>query len=188
MTALGTTTVRLLHRVRAAHGLTGAAVTALSARLLPPVPPEWAVVVKGGDVLVIARDGLPPVAGTPRLSVRVTDPAAAVLLAEPFVEIPLTGPDLVHVFAPVPRTVTVVLVDAAGAPRTGRAVTAAPAAGGAAVPLPELGGTPGTYRTAPVTWTTATSPFDLTVDGEPHGRLAVDPTRTDTRVHVVSTT
>lgn len=187
MTALGTTTVRLLHRVTATHALTGAPVTPLAARLLPPVPPWWTVVVKGGDVLVIARTGLPPVAGTPRLSLRVTHPGTAALLAQPTVDIPLTGPELAHAFAPVPQTVTVVLTDGTGAPRTGRDVGAVPPAG-AAVPLPELGGTPGTYRSAALTWTAATSPFDLTVDGVPQRRLGLDPTRIDTRVHVVSTT
>ena len=193
----GTTTVRLLHHVRAVHAVTGAPIRSLRAALVEPAPPGWALVTKStGDVVVQARttlpepaDGAPGGPGGPPVQVHLTvaDPLEAVLLAAPEATVDLTAPSRTHAFAPVPMTVTAVVVDATGEPRTGVTVTADPD-GAPAVAMPEDPTTPGTYRTAARTWTAAETPFDLTVDGEPQRRLALDTTRTDTRVHVVSTT
>lgn len=202
----GTTTVRALLHVRAVHAVTGEPVRSVRAVLLPPAPPGWVLVVKRtGDVVVQARsgvptpgDGAPGAPGGPPVRVRLTvaDPAEARLLAAPEATVDLPAaltpapaviPALAHAFAPVPMTVTAVVVDTTGGAVTGATVAAEPD-GAAAIALTEDSEIPGTYHTEARTWTAAETPFDLTVDGEPHRRLALDTTRTDTRVHVVSTT
>ena len=92
---------------------------------------------------------------------------------------------------PLPATLAGVLLTAGtGAPRTGRTVVARAGSGPNSRPtvaLPETT-TPGTYRTAPVTWAAAFVPLDLLVDGGLLRRITVDLIRAETLVRLVDTT
>jgi hypothetical protein len=186
---IATTTVTLAHRVSLRHASTGAPIAPVGARL-DHTPHGWSLRVRGADVLLTARQGAPAPAATPTLTVWATDPQGALMLATPTVDVPLTGPDLTIDVEPVPMTLTVELVrPTTGAPRTGRTVAARATSGPnprPTVPLPEV--SPGLYRSAPVRWTARHTPLDLRVDGSLLRQMAVDFTRTETRVRLIDTT
>jgi hypothetical protein len=171
---------KVMFTLRVRHAVTGRAMPALRATLVPPTPWWWAIDTAGGLVGVHALDRYANAGAAPVVRLSITDPLLALVVVDPVVELTLTAPDTTHEFTPVPQTVTVDLVDAHGVPRTGRTVRAG------AVPLPAVAGEPGVYRSAPRTWTTADTPFDLEVDGTAASRHLLDPYRTDTRLRAVS--
>lgn len=184
----GTTTVRLVHRVRMRHAVTGEAV-AITARL-DAVPYGWSLRVRGTDAVVTARDGVPTPTTTPTLTVAAADHRTAAVLATPSVDVPLTSADITVDVAPAPMRLALELrTPGSGAPRTGRTVRARATTGPnpkPTVPLPEAA--PGLYRSAPFTWTAAFIPLDLLVDGDLLRQLTVDLTRAETLVRLVDTT
>lgn len=184
----GTTTVRLVHRVRMQHAVTGEPIHVTAH--LDTVPYGWTLRVRGADAVVTARDGVPTPAAPPTLTLAAADPRTAALLATPSVDVPLTSADITVDAAPALLRLAVELrAPTSGAPRTGRTVVAR-ATGGPnpkpTVALPE--GDPGVYRSAPVTWTAAFVPLDLVVDGDLLTQVTVDFARAETLVRLVDTT
>ncbi len=186
---VASTTVRLVHLVRLRHPATGAGVP-LARAALEPRPYGWSVRVRGSDAVVVARDGVAAPAAPPSLRVTVAAPGADRLAAADVV-IPLTAPELTVDVTPLPATLAVELfTPGTGAPRTGRTVVARAGSGPNPRPtiaLPEST-TPGTYRTAPVTWAATFVPLDLLVDGDLLRRITVDLTRAETLVRLADTT
>jgi hypothetical protein len=185
---LATTTVRLAHRVRLRHTATGEVIEPVQARGV--LPYGWAMRVRGGDVVVTTRDGAPVPAAAPVITVTVGDLRLAALVQTPTVDVPLGAAEITVDVAPVPMTLDVELsTPTSGVPRTGRTVTARATSGPTprpTVPLPESA--PGVYGSGPVVWTAAFTPLDLLVDGDLLRQLAVDHTRSATRVRLVDTT
>lgn len=185
---LATSTSRLVHRVRLRHESTGESLTPLSAQA-DDLPYGWSLRVRGGDVVVSSRDGAPVPAVPPTLVVSVADPRLALLVTTPTVTVPLVGADITVDVPPVLMTLTVELVrPTTGAPSTGRTVTARATSGAnprPSIALPEV--SPGVYQSDPVLWTARFIPLDLRVDGSLLRQVAVDFTRTATRVRLVDT-
>lgn len=185
---LATTTVRLVHVVRLRHASTGEVIAPVSAS--GSLPYGWSMRVRGADVVVTARDGTPVPAADPVVTVSVADLRAAALLATPTVDVTLAAAEITIDVAPVPISLEVELTTpATGAPRTGGTVVARATSGPAPLPtiaLPETD--PGVYGSGPVLWTAAFTPLDLLVDGDLLRQLAVDHTRSATRVRLVDTT
>jgi hypothetical protein len=183
---LDTVVTELRHHVRARHASTHEPLAPLLA-VLPDAPPGWHVAVKGPDVVVAARHGMPGPAAPPTLRLTVGGPLAPWL--EPATDtVPLTADEIVHDFQPTPMTLTVELVKKAdGKAATGRNLTAHGSAG-APVTLAELAAEPGTYRSPARVWAAEFQPFELRLAGVLVTRLAIDFTRTDTRVRVVDPT
>lgn len=169
---------QVVYTLHVRHAVTGRAVPGLRATLVPPTPWWWAIAAVDGRIGVHALDRYAGDGHAPVVRLSITDPLLALVVVDPTVELTLTAPDTTHDYVPVPQTVTVDLVDATGAPATGRTVHAG------AVPLPAVA--PGVHRSAARTWTAAETPFDLEVDGVVTGRHPLDPYRTDTRLRVVS--
>ncbi len=186
MAVLDTVVTELRHHVRARHASTHGPLAPLLA-VLQGAPPYWHVEVKGPDVVVSGRRGTPAPAAPPTVRLTVGGPLAPWL--QPATEtVPLTAPEIVHDFQPAPMTLTVELVKKAdGTPVTGRTVTAHGSAG-APVTLPELAVEPGTYRSPAQVWPAAFHPLELRIAGVKVVRLAIDFTRTDTRVRLVDPT
>ena len=186
MAVLDTVMTEQRHHVRARHASTHEPLAPLLA-VLQPAPPGWHVEVKGPDVVVSARHGMPAPAAPPALRLTVGGPLAPWL--EPATEtVPLTAGEIVHDFQPTPMTLTVELVKKAdGKPATGRNLTANGSAGGP-VTLPELAAEPGIYRSPARVWGAEFQPLELRIAGAKVVRLAIDFTRTDTRVRVVDPT
>lgn len=185
---LTTTTVRLAHVVRLRHAATGEAIEPV--RASGELPYGWTMRVRGADVVVTTRDGTPVPAADPVITVSVGDLRTAALLATPTVDVPLTAAEITVDVAPVAMTLDVELsTPGTGAPRTGRAVVARATSGPTPRPtiaLPETD--PGVYGSGPVVWTAAFTPLDLLVDGDLLRQLAVDHSRSATRVRLVDTT
>jgi hypothetical protein len=178
---------KLRHHVRAAHAATGQGIAPLRAAL-EVTPPGWYVGVKGADVVVTAREGVPEPAAPPVALITVADPLTALWVAPTSVRVNLTAPELTATFAPVAMTLTVELVaKAGGAPSPGRALVAR-GSGAPDVALPEVAGEPGTYRSASRVWTAAHVPLELRIGATVLARLTLDFTRADTRVRVVDPT
>jgi hypothetical protein len=74
-----------------------------------------------------------------------------------------------------------------GGPSPGRTVEAR-ATNATRIPLPELAGTPGTYRSAARVWTAGFNPLDLLVGNTLVRRVAIDFARSETRVTVIDPT
>jgi hypothetical protein len=182
---LATTRTTIRHHVRVRHATTHRSVTPLAAQLEAPAPWWWSVRPVDGGVVVFAPDGRREPTAPLELTLRVTDPVTATMLSAPEARIRLTAAELVHEFQPVRQTVTVLVVDRQGTPRTGVTVRAVPTSG-SPIALPAVAGSPGTYRSAQRTWLFADTPFELQVEGRPVDRFGVDPTRLDTRLHVVT--
>ena len=196
--SIATVTTLLRHQVRLVHATSGTPVTGLAARLEPPTW-GWSLRVVGGVVVVSSLADLPATSVPPsHVSITVTDGAAADVLVIPPVpgEPPrtvlaaLTAPEVDVPLDPVPMTLTVVLTTpSTGAPRTGRTLVARARTGPnpkPTIPLPEV--SPGTYRSAPVTWTAPFVPADLLVGTRLLRVLSVDLSTTSTRIHLVDTT
>jgi hypothetical protein len=162
------------------HAVTGRAMPALRATLIPPTPWWWAIDTTSGLVGVHALDRYVGSGNAPVVRLSITDPLVALVVVEPVAELTLTAEDTTHEFVPVRQTVTVDLVDGDGTPRIGRLVRAG------AVPLSPVADEPGVYRSDARTWTAADTPFDLEVDGTAVGRHLLDPYRRDTRLRAVS--
>jgi hypothetical protein len=175
---------KVVFTLRVRHAVTGGAIASVRATLIPPTPWWWGLAASPGLIGVHAPDRFAVSTRPPVVRLSITDPVLALVIAVPVVELTLTA-DTIHEFVPVPQTVTVDLVDDHGHPRTGRTVEAL-AISGTALPLPEVAGSPGTYRSAARTWTAADTPFDLEVDGRIEARHLLDPFRTDTRLRAVS--
>ena len=175
----------LRSHLRARHASTGRPFAPLQAVLEDP-PPGWHLRVNGADVVVTARQGLADPPAPPVVRLTVGDPVLALRVQQPTAQVALTASEIVHEFQPVPMTLTVDLVAAAdGEPQTGvtlRAHGASPPA----VDLPEV--VPGTYRSPARVWTSDFHPLELRIGGTLLMRLAIDFTRTDTRVRVVDPT
>lgn len=158
----------------------GTVVVAMDQRHLPPDP-------KPGDpprpklkLKLVVPDGL--------LARRVADTEAVVEL-----DATIDTDALAHdvEFDPIPMTLTVDLVRPGagpnGGPSTGKTVEAR-ASNATREPLPEVAGEPGTYRSAARVWTSGFNPLDLLVGNALVRRIAIDFSRTDTRVTVVDPT
>jgi hypothetical protein len=173
--------------VRARHASTGLPFAPLHAVLEDP-PPGWHLQVKGADVVVTARQGLADPPSAPVVRLTVGDPVIALRVQQPTAQVALTASAIVHEFQPVPMTLTVDLVAADdGEPQTGvdlKAHGASPPA----VDLAEVAGEPGTYRSPARVWTSDFHPLELRIGTTVLTRLAIDFTRTDTRVRVVDPT
>lgn len=178
------TAVRHVLHVR--HTLSSGAVPSLSATLVPPTPWWYAAkLTPAGDFAVVAADRFPDDAADPVVRLSVTDPATAASLTEPLVEVTLSQADQTHTFTPANLTVTVVLVDKPGKPRTGlNNILAVPGAG-AAIALSEVAADPGTYRSAPRAWTTAQLTFDIQAGVAVVGHYRLNPFALDTRLYGV---
>jgi hypothetical protein len=174
---------RLVHHVRAQHASTGRPLQPVTAQLEDP-PPGWHVSVKGADVVVTTRDGMPAPAQPPVLTLALADPRQTIVMQAPQAQLTLNAPAIVHEFTAAAMTLTVELVTAAGEASTGQDVKARGTAG-SPVPLPEVSGEPGLYRSAPRVWGKAFDPFTLAVGTEDATQLSIDFSRTDTRVRVL---
>jgi hypothetical protein len=185
---IATTTVRLAHRVRLRHAATGEVIEPVSARGV--LPYGWAMRVRGGEVVVTTRDGAPVPPAAPVITVAISDLRLAALVQTPTVDVTLGAADITVDVDPVPMALDVELsTPGTGAPGTGRTVTARATSGPTplpTIPLPESD--PGVYGSGPVVWTAAFTPLDLLVDGDLLRQLAVDHTRSSTRIRLVDTT
>jgi hypothetical protein len=181
-------TVRLAHRVRLRHTATGAVIEPVSARGV--LPYGWAMRVRGGDVVISARDGVPVPPAAPVITVAVSDLRLAALVQTPTVDVTLSTPDITVDVDPAPMTLDVALLTPTNAvPRTGRTVVARATSGPMARPtVPLAESDPGVYRSGPTVWTAAFTPLELLVDGELLHELTVDHARSSTRIRLVDTT
>ena len=172
------------HVLHVRHGLSGGAVPSLSATLVPPTP-WWytAKLTPAGEVAVVAADRFPDDADDPVVRLSVADHEVAASLDQPLIEVTLGQADQTHTFAPANLTVTVVLTDKDGKPRTGINDTRAVPEVGDAIALPEVAGEPGTYRSALRAWTTAQLKFDIKAGDTSVGSYRLNPFARDTRLH-----
>jgi hypothetical protein len=186
--ALDTLVTELRGQVRARHSSTHEPLTPLQA-VLVDAPPDWHAQVKGADVVITARQRVPEPIPTTTPAVRLTvGGPIALRLEQPTEVVPLTAAEIVHDFDPVPMTLTVDLVlPEDGDPSPGRTVRAH-GSSGPAVTLPELAAEPGTYRSPARVWGAAFHPLELRIGTAILARLAIDFTRTDTRVRLVDPT
>jgi hypothetical protein len=184
---LATRTVRLAHHVGLRHSVTGLPLGPVTARL-DSSPPGWSVRVRGADVVVGVREGAPVPAAPPLLTVTVADPQLALVLATPSVSVPLTAPVIELDVDPVPMVLAVELRATGGGPGTGRTVSARATRGPDPKPtVALLEVAPGAYESAAVVWTAPFLPLDLLVGAAPLRQVALDLTRTRTRVSAVDT-
>ena len=174
------------HVLHVRHGLSDGAVPSLSATLVPPTP-WWytAKLTPAGEVAVVAADRFPDDADDPVVRLSVADHEVAASLDQPLIEVTLGQADQTHTFAPANLTVTVVLTDKDGKPRTGINDTRAVPEVGNAIALPEVAGEPGTYRSALRAWTTAQLKFDIKAGDTSVGSYRLNPFARDTRLHGV---
>jgi len=172
------------HVLHVRHGLSGGVVPSLSATLVPPTP-WWytAKLTPAGEVAVVAADRFPDDADDPVVRLSVADHEVAASLDQPLIEVSLGQADQTHTFAPANLTVTVVLTDKDGKPRTGINDTRAVPEVGNAIALPEVAGEPGTYRSALRAWTTAQLKFDIKAGDTSVGSYRLNPFARDTRLH-----
>jgi hypothetical protein len=204
--ALEQVALKVEHVIRARHASTGQPIEPLEAVWdEKPSPRGKQLKVVGGTVVVAMDQRLrpePPKPGTPtppkiKLRVVIPDGPVAWRLSDTEKELdiePIVDTDAVnHVveFGPIPMTLTVDLVRPGagpnGGPSTGKTVEAR-ASSGTRVPLPEVAGTPGTYRSPARVWTAGFNPLDLLVGNTLVRRIAIDFARTDTQVTVVDPT
>ena len=191
---------RVEHVVRAVHASTGQPIDQIDASWVGEPPLGRLIRVVAGTVVVSADERFLPPAGAPppavpppapRILIAVRDLALARRLAAPSVEVALDVPVKEVGFDPVPMTLAVDLVRPGvgpnGGPSTGRLVEAR-ASNATRVPLPEVAGTPGTYRSAARLWTAGFNPLDLLVGNTLVRRVAIDFGRSETRVTVVDPT
>ncbi len=193
-------TLRVEHVVRATHASTGQPIGQLDATWVGRPPPGRLLKVIGGTVVVSVDErylppaGAPPPAAPPaipRVNLAVRDLALSLRLAAPTVEVALDAPVKSVDFEPLPMTLTVDLVrpgvGPTGGPSTGRTVEAR-ATNATRIPLPEVAGTPGTYRSTARVWTAGFNPLDLLVGNTLVRRVAIDFARSETRITVVDPT
>jgi hypothetical protein len=178
---------RLVHHVHVEHAATGQALAPLRASLLVP-PPGWFLGVKGADVIVTARDGVPDPDETPVARISLADPLLALRVAEPTAEVQLTAAELVHELDPLPMTLTVELVKKADGEPSEGADLKAHGDGVPPVDLTEVPGEAGLYRSPERVWTSAFHPLELRVADTVVARTTIDYTRADTRVRAVDPT
>ena len=175
------------HVLHVRHGLSDDAVPSLSATLVPPTP-WWytAKLTPAGEVAVVAADRFPDDADDPVVRLSVADHEVAASLDQPLIEVTLGQADQTHTFAPANLTVTVVLTDKDGKPRTGINDTRAVPEVGNAIALPEVAGEPGTYP-SPGTARLDHGAAEVRHQGRRHvGRqLPANPFVCDTRLHGV---
>lgn len=197
--------LKVEHVIRATHSSTGRPIAALTAEWKAPPPPGKLVSILRGTVIVsMDQRHLPdePPGGYSQLpkltlTVAVPDGPIASVLADPDKEVVVDqvveAAEVAHAleFEPIPMTLTVDLVlpgtGPNGGPSTGRIVEAR-ASNATREPLPEVAGEPGTYRSASRAWTAGFNPLDLLVGNTLVRRIAIDFSRTDTRVTVVDPT
>ncbi len=207
---LETVDLRVEHVVHATHASTGRPIVPLDATWKSDRRIGQDLTVRDGTVLVtmdlrVARppDPGPPAPRKPTITVRVPDGPVAGRLSDPgrdvsldeVVETPQPEDFVPNAYAisfdPVPMTLVVELVrpgtGAAAGPSSGRTVEAR-ASNATRVPLPEIAGTPGTYRSAARVWSAGFNPLDLLVGNTLVRRIAIDFSRTETRVTVVDPT
>jgi hypothetical protein len=194
--------LKVEHVIRATHASTGQPIAPLDARWTEPaLPGKMLTVIDGTIVVAMDQRYLPTPLPTnaPKLTIEIVVPDGPMawrlddpekqLSVERFV---VTG-EMDHKveFEPIPMTVTVDLVrpgaGANGGPSTAKTVVAR-SSNGVHVPLPEVAGEPGTYRSAARVWTAGFNPFDLLVGGSLVRRISIDFARTDTRLTVVDPT
>jgi hypothetical protein len=181
-----TSTIAATHVLHVRHALTGGVVPGLGATLLPPTPWWYSLkLTPAGDVAVVAADRFPDDADDPVVLLSVADPAIAASLTQPLVEVTLDQAEDTHTFTSANLTLTVLLVDKAGKPKTGLTNVRAVPASGTAIVLPEVAAEPGTYRSAPHAWTTAQLRFDIKSGSTSVGSFRLNPFALDTRLHGV---
>jgi hypothetical protein len=154
------------------------------------LPYGWAMRVRGGDVVVTARDGAPVPVAEPVITVAIGDLRLASLVQTPTVDVTLSAADITIDVAPVPMALDVELsTPTTGDPSTGRTVVAR-ATSGSTPPhtVSLLEADPGVYRSGPIVWTADFTPLELLVDGDVLRQFAMDHTRSSTRVRLVDTT
>jgi hypothetical protein len=178
---------RLRHHLRAQHAATGQALAPLSASLVKP-PPGWHLGVKGADIVVTARDGVPDPDENPVALITLGDPLIALRVAQPSVAVELDAPELVHEFEPVPMTLTVELVKKADGEPSEGADLKAHGSDGAPVDLTEVAGEDGVYRSPERVWTSDFHPLEVRIADTVVARTTIDFTRADTRVRAVDPT
>jgi hypothetical protein len=177
---------RASHVLHVRHALSGGTVPSLRATLVPPTPWWYAArLTPAGDLAVVAADRFPDDAADPVVRLSVTDPVTAASLTQPLVEVTLGQPEQTHTFASATLTVTVVLTDKQGKPKTGATNIRAAPTTVAAIAMPEVAGEPGTYRSAPRAWTTAQLTFEIQAGGTTVGSYRLNPFALDTRLHGV---
>jgi len=195
---IASTATRLIHRVRLVHAGTGTTIQPVKASM-PAIPYGWSFRESAGEVIVIARDGVDVPAAPPVVDLIITDGKVLSMLTLPplvdgqplnSVRVTLSAPDITQPVTPVPTRLTVHLsTTGSGAPRTGQTVRARASSGPNPKPtvnLPEV--SPGVYQSAPTVWAAVFYPVDLLVGGDPLRTIAMDVTRTETRIHLVDTT
>jgi hypothetical protein len=191
-----TATLSLRHRVHVVHATTGGPID-VDAGVDPAPPAGWAVEVVGADVLFKAWEAAPDPDGPLNVALRVRDRELAARLdvpdpdpdageVAPDATVTIAGPLVTHAFDPAPSVLEVVLRTPDDDPRVGRTVQAR-GASGALVALGE-DGTTGIYRSAATTWSSDFHPLEVVVDGDPIRRIAIDTTRSTTRVRLIDPT
>ncbi|WP_297084629.1 hypothetical protein, partial [uncultured Demequina sp.] len=125
----GQTTVRLAHRVRLRHAVTGATITAVDAAL-PARPEGWTCRVRDGEAIVTVRDHSPTPDAPVEVLLTVTDGRLKDLLTLPApapgdppmtVRVALAAEVAAVDVPPAPLTLVVDLVERpSGDPATGR--------------------------------------------------------------------
>ena len=207
---LETVITRVEHVIRATHASTGEPITPLDATFKSDRRLGQDLKVVAGTVVItmdlrlrkLPEPGVTP--PKPVVTVSVPEGPVARRLAdldrdvtldevvEPATpDLPLVPNEYAVAFDPVPMTLAVDLVrpgaGPAGGPSTGKTVEAR-ASNATRIALPELAGTPGTYRSAARVWTAGFNPLDLLVGNTLVRRIAIDFARTETRVTVVDPT
>lgn len=197
--------VKVEHVVRVTHASTGQPIEPLEAAWEDAAMPGKLLKVVHGTVVVamdqryLPPDPMPGDPPRPKLKLRLVVPDGplarrladtdAVVELDPAIETDALAHDVE--FDPIPMTLTVDLVRPGagpnGGPSTGKTVEAR-ASNATREPLPEVAGQPGTYRSAVRVWTSGFNPLDLLVGNALVRRIAIDFSRTDTRVTVVDPT
>lgn len=191
-----TATLTLRHRVHVVHATTGRPID-VHAGVVPTPPAGWSVEVVGPDVLLKAWEGAPEPDDPLNVELRVRDRGLAARLdvPEPDLDAVEIAPDatvavagslVTHAFDPAPSVLEVVLRTPDDDPRVGRTVQAR-GTSGALVALGEDGAT-GVYRSAATAWSSDHHPLEVLVDGNPIRRIAIDTTRSITRVRLIDPT
>lgn len=191
-----TVTLTLRHRVHVVHATTGRPID-VDAGVIPAPPAGWIVEVIGPDVLLKAWEGAPDPDDPLSVELRVRDRELADRLdvPEPDLEsgeippdatVAIAGSLITHAFDPAPSVLEVALRTPDDDPRAGQTVQAR-GASGALVALGEDGVT-GIYRSDATTWSSDFHPLEVLVDGNPIQRIAIDTTRSTTRVRLIDPT